>query len=146
MRHLLIESHLSAIIWHPPIDNRRALLGAVESNIIWQESVPYPCVCNRYGDLGCGPCRDSSAELHPLQAAIWKALQMVVLDNHLQMIEPLLKFRFPAQKYSTVLEQEREYEFKMRLWFQIQGSNTKLQGTWKFKETQNCQGDHRTFQ
>lgn len=61
MRHLLIESPLSTIIWHPPIDNR-AFLGAVESNIIWQGVCAYPCICNRRGDLGpsCGPCSDSS--------------------------------------------------------------------------------------
>ena len=58
---------------------------------------------------------------------------------------------FQHRSYSSVLEQERGYEFKCIermvskdwrrwLWFQIQRSNTKLQGTWKIKQTQNCQG------
>ena len=90
MSHLLIESHLSTIIWHPPIDNR-AFLGAVESSIIWQGVCASPCICNRCGDLGpsCGPGSDSN-KLHPLQTEVWKALEMIVLDNHLQETEPLL--------------------------------------------------------
>lgn len=139
---ILIESHLSTIIWHPPIDNR-ALLGAVESSIIWQGVCAYPCVCNRWRETlvpAVGSCRTHQrAPSSPgcnLEGTGNGCLRQPPADDR-----AFVEVQVPSTEITACesWEQEREYEFKCDYDFKYKEA-TPNQGTWKFKETQNCQG------
>lgn len=77
------------------------------------------------------------------QAAIWKALEMVVLGKHLQTDRAFVEVQGSQHRnYSTVLEQEREnMSSNATIWFQIQRKQHQTSRNMKIqRETQNCQG------